>query len=135
VREKGGLSLQVVRLVGDHTERPLSGDAFHAGDRLRFIVDLPSAGHINVLGSEATGGMYVGWPTQEGGATLRSAGKRQELPGAVVLDSSVGRETIYLAFCPAAVGVPAVVCHAGAVGAPPSCPDGCALTPFVLDKK
>jgi hypothetical protein len=135
VRAKGGLALHVHRLINGRSQRVLSGDIFHPGDQLRFVVDLPSPGQINVLGIEEKGGLYVGWPSDASVSTLRSGGRGQELPGAVSLDGSLGREAIYLAHCPAAVGVPSVVCHTGGAGQPPACPQGCTLTPFILNKQ
>jgi len=133
-REKGGLSLSVFRLVNGRAQQALSGDHFVTGDRLRFVVDLPRAGQVAVLGVEGQGSLYVAWPS-DASATQRSAGKRQELPGAVALDGSIGKETLYLVLCPSTGPSPASACQAaGSVGAAPSCPPGCLQTPFVLNK-
>lgn len=137
VREKGARALYVYKLIGDRAERTVSGDHFKSGDQLRFVVDLPSPGHINVFGVEASGEIYVAWPRSEGVSTLRAAGKQQELPGAAALDNSGGRETLYLVHCPVTVGPPAVVCQIKNVhkpASPPSCPNDCVQTPFVLNK-
>jgi hypothetical protein len=133
-REKGGLSLSVFRLVEGRAQQAISGDHFVSGDRLRFVVDLPSAGQVAVLGVEGQGSLYVAWPSA-GTDAQRLAGKRQELPGAVALDSSTGRETLYLVLCPASGPAPATACQtSGSASAAPSCPRGCLLTPFVLNK-
>ena len=133
-REKGGLSLSVFRLVDGHAQQALSGDHFAAGDRLRFVVDLPSAGQVAVLGVESQGGLYVAWPTLPRD-TQRPAGKKQELPGAVALDASVGKETLYLVLCPSSGPAPSSACEAaGSVDAVPRCPRGCQLSAFVLNK-
>jgi len=133
-REKGGLSLSVFRLVDGHAQQALSGDHFAAGDRLRFVVDLPIAGQVAVLGVESQGGLYVAWPTLPRD-TQRPAGRKQELPGAVALDASVGKETLYLVLCPSSGPAPSSACEAaGNVDAPPRCPRGCQLSAFVLDK-
>ncbi len=130
-RMKGGLTLHVFRLAGEHAEEALSGDRFAPGDRLRFIVDLPSGGHVSVLGIEASGALYTAWPLEPGMQTRFAAGTGIELPGAVALDDQPGRETLYLVHCPIKVGTPA--CSLG-TGGKPSCPESCAMTPFVLDK-
>lgn len=135
VREKGGIALKVHRFASGGSQRVLSGERFVPGDRLRFVVDLPAAGHVNVLGVESSGSLYLAWPIEKGTATLRQAGSNQELPGAVVLDSSLGRETMYLVYCPQTVGVPSEICKTAGPGAPPACPPQCASTPFVLDKQ
>jgi hypothetical protein len=133
-REKGGLALQVYRLVGGQAQPALSGDTFRQGERLRFVVDLPAAGQVAVLGVEPGGGLYVAWP-QSPGDGPRSLGKRQELPGAVALDGSVGTEVLYLVLCPSDGKAPAESCKAAGAGLPPSCPVGCRLTPFVMNKQ
>lgn len=130
-RIKGGLALHVFRLAGEHASEALSGDPFAPGDRLRFTVDLPAEGHVSVLGVEASGALYTAWPLEAGVQTRFTAGNGIELPGAVALDDQPGRETLYLVHCPLPVGTP--VCTAGADGKP-SCPKGCAMTAFVLDK-
>lgn len=138
VREKGGLQLHVLRQQADGAQSAQSGDMFHAGDRVRFVIDLPAPGHVNVLGVEADGGMYVAWPSAPGVATLRDAGRAQVLPGAVELDGRPGRETLYLVRCPQAAGVPATQCRvstgsSGGMGQL-GCPPGCSTTAFVLNK-
>lgn len=130
-RMKGGLALHVFRLAGDHAEEALSGDRFAPGDRLRFSVDLPTEGHVSVLGIEAGGTLYTAWPLEPGMQTRFAAVNGIELPGAVVLDEQPGRETLYLVHCPLQVGTPACT---PSTGGKPSCPQGCAMTAFVLDK-
>lgn len=132
-REKGALALSVFRLQDGRAQQTISGDHFVTGDRIRFVVDLPTAGNVAVLGIEPKGGLYVAWPTQPRDAS-RPAGKAQELPGAVALDASVGKETLYLVLCPGKSVLPATACQAVLPGEPPTCPRGCQLTPFVLNK-
>jgi hypothetical protein len=134
-REKGGLGLHVYRLVNGQSESALSGAPFAAGDHLRFVVDLPSRGYVNILGVESSGNKYVAWPTAGEPTVVREAGPAQELPGAVLLDSSVGKETLYLVTCPETVGAPSERCTASATGELLTCPVGCERTPFVLDKR
>lgn len=131
-RLKGAAALHVFRLRADHAEEVLSGEPFSPGDRLRFTVDLPTEGHVKVLGVEASGALYTAWPLDPGVQTRFAAGHGIELSGAVSLDAQPGRETLYLVHCPLAVGAP--VCTATASGARPVCPEACTLTPFVLDK-
>ncbi len=135
LRTKGGLELRVFRLGPRGSEERLSGDRFRAGDRLRFVVDLPRAGLVAVLGVDRGGALYTAWP--QAGATpaeaRREAGQRQELPGAVALDAAPGPETLWLVHCPKAPGPAA--CAARGPDAPPVCPSGCVLRRFVLDKE
>jgi len=136
VRAGGRLALHVQRIRGGAAEEVPSGARFAPGDTLRFVVDLPADGHVAVVGLGAGGRLYTAWPVAgAGGAaqTLRSAGARQELPGAVSLDDSRGRETLYVVYCPVAVGPP--VCRApGAAGGPPAGRDGWAPATCARDK-
>jgi hypothetical protein len=111
VRAKGGLSLRVFRLHDGHAEEVRSGERFAAGDRLRFVVDLPSEGFVRVLDVEEHGGVSVAWPLQQGVSGRLPAGSEVPLEGAVQLDQSAGRETLYLVHCPLSTGEP--VCARG----------------------
>jgi hypothetical protein len=132
-RMKGALALHVFRLAGDHAEATVSGGAFSPGDRLRFAVDLPAEGHVAVLGVEASGALYTAWPLGPEAGTRLPAGNGQELPGAVSLDAQPGRETLYLVHCPVKVGPPR--CTSRGANAAPACPEGCASTAFLLEKR
>lgn len=135
-REKGGLALHVFRQVGEGSAEVISGDTFRPGDRIRFVVDLNRPGLINVLGVESGGALYVAWPQGQGSSSvLYGEGKGQALPGAVVLDDSVGREMLYLVSCPQSVGTPAAHCKSIDAATQPSCPAGCSQSVFVLNKK
>lgn len=156
VRAKGGLGLHVYRHRGGPGNDPssgpnnspnsgpaapdssgqatLSGERFAPGDRLRFVVDLPTSGQVSIVGIEASGSLYVAWPSPGSPEpTLRPAGKGQELPGAVALDSSQGRETLYLVHCPPAGPPPQ--CTAQGAEARPQCGAGCTLVSFILNKE
>ncbi|HZI14521.1 MAG TPA: hypothetical protein VE153_29405 [Myxococcus sp.] len=132
-RLKGPLGLRVFRLAGEHAEEMVSGAAFAPGDRLRFTVDLPGGGHVAVLGVEASGALYTAWPLEAGATTRFEAGSGLELPGAVALDAQPGRETLYLVHCPLEVGPPR--CASRGAGSAPECPEGCATTSFLLEKR
>ena len=147
VRAKGGLGLHVYRYRDGHSDSPpagpaeqatggqeaLSGERFAPGDRLRFVVDLPTSGQVSIVGIEAAGGLYLAWPSPGSTEpTLRPAGKGQELPGAVALDSSPGRETLYLVHCPQASTPPQ--CTSQGAKERPQCGTGCAMVSFVIDK-
>lgn len=133
VRAKGALKLMVFRQVASGAVEAISGDAFHAGDRLKFKVTLPAKGQVRVVGIDATGTLYTAWPLPEhaGTSTTLDAADALPLPGAIALDDSPGAEQLHLVHCPPEVE-PA--CQAAGVGAPPVCPPACATTPFTLNK-
>ena len=99
------------------------------------MVDLDRRGQVHVLGVESSGALYVAWPQVPQSPVIYDAGKAQALPGAVDLDHSVGRESLYLVSCPESVGSPAVVCKSNGPATAPSCPPGCSQSVFVLNKK
>jgi RNA polymerase sigma factor (sigma-70 family) len=129
VRSKGSVVLRVFRQSGQGAEELLSGAVVHPGDRLRFVVGLPAAGYVFIVGREGSGKLYRAWPLNGEASAARDAGANQELPGAVALDASLGKETLYLVQCAQV----AAGCTSAADGI--SCPDTCAQTPFVLRKE
>jgi hypothetical protein len=140
LRAKGSLGLHVYRQRAERTEEMSSGDRFHAGDHLRFAVDLPKAEYVSIWGIDGRGELYAAWPLpplpSAGEAvqpdTQRPAGQAQQLPGAVTLDDSPGEESLYLVACPLKASL--VACVSRGVGRPPICPAGCSLTQFRLKK-
>jgi hypothetical protein len=132
-RLKGGPVLHVYRQVGDHSEEAISGARFQRGDRLRFAVDLPAAGALRIVGVEASGTLYTAWPMEQGTRSEQKAGVGVELPGAVELDATVGRETLYAVLCTSAGDL--AQCRSQGPATAPSCPAGCAMTPFTLEKE
>lgn len=145
VREKGGFGLHVYRQRGEGAEEMLSGERFRPGDRLRFGVDLPTEGHLSIVGIDERGELYTAWPLPASGPaqpvensadlrpdTQRPAGKGQTLPGAVTLDESPGDEALYLVTCPISKGAP--TCRSQGPGREPACQDGCAQLRFVIKK-
>lgn len=133
VRSKGAPILHVYLRRGERQEEVLSGARFQPGDGVRFVVDLPAAGQVVIVGVEASGTLYTAWPREkEVTRSALPAGKAQALPGGMTLDESTGRETLYLVHCPAATVTP--VCQSRGSREQPACPAGCALSAFVLDK-
>jgi len=100
LRLKGKAGLRVYRESGGRVEEMASGGRVHAGDRLRFRVDLPVDGHLMVVGQENSGDTYPCFPAEGMPESRRfSAGFQGELPGAVRLDGSSGEERLILLLC------------------------------------
>ncbi len=129
VRIKGKATLRVFRHRDGKSEETRSGDAFAAGDRIKFVVDLPSAGALSVYGVDAKGALYTAWPMDAQPQSL-ALGKGQTLPGAAELDDSKGSEQLYLVHCPGSEAPPK--CSKAAKGL--SCPEGCTQSRFELRK-
>jgi len=100
IRMKGNLTLKVQRSRGGLVDTVASGEQFQAGDRLRFEVLTPKAGHLLILGKESGGDVYVVYPLKGEGQSAAKPKGRQELPEAVELDGSGGTESLYAIFCP-----------------------------------
>jgi hypothetical protein len=133
LRTKGSATLHVFRQKGQGSEELVSGSTAAAGDRIRFTVDLPSRSSVRVVGIQADGQLYSAWPLAEDAeAQVLSAGHGHPLDGAEQLDDSAGHETLYLVTCPPAMKH--VSCTSRGAGAEPSCPTGCTLSPFVMEK-
>lgn len=132
MRSKGGMGLSVFVERDGTVTRARSGESFRAGERLRFELDLQESTDIMILGREASGRVYAAFPSlgTETGSQRLEPGPDQLLPGAVILDASTGRETLYLVGCNTPFDSEEIeITERGA-----RAPEGCSLTPFVLDK-
>ena len=132
LRPKGTVGLSVFVEREGRVEAATSGDDFHPGERLRFEIDLPRDAEVLIVGREASGRMYNAFPV--GVDVVRSQpfrlGADQVLPGAVLLDASLGRETLYLVICKTPFDSRQVKLKEGRI----ETPTGCSTTPFVLNK-
>lgn len=133
VRIKGALKLMVFRQVDGGATEAISGAVFRPGEHLKFKVSLPAPGRVRIVGIDAAGALYTAWPLPEhaDAETTLPAGDARELPGAIALDDAPGPERLHLVLCPPDVEP---VCRSAGAGAPPVCPEGCATTPFTLNK-
>ena len=100
VRMKGSLSLVVHRDRAGAATQMMSGEPVGEGDQLRFEVTTGGAGHLMILGREASGAAYLVYPMSAGGRSAPHSAGRHALPGSVVLDASQGRERLFAIFCP-----------------------------------
>lgn len=132
VRSKGGVGLTVFVERHGQVVQGRSGDIFHPGDRLRFEVDSSRPLEIMILGREASGRVFPAFPlgAERGRSQPLASGTNQVLPGAVALDESSGRETLYLVGCPRPFGKADL--RMGQDGL--DLPDGCSTDRFVLEK-
>lgn len=131
-RMKGTVGLTVYIERGGLVSEASSGTRFRPGDRLRFEVDLPTDSHLVIVGRESSGRQYNAFPvgTEAVGSSHMQRGVDQLLPGAVVLDESLGREVLYLVSCKQAFRSSDVRVHENGV----QTPGGCLTAPFVLVK-
>ena len=132
IRAKGGFGMRIFRERRGRVESVLSGETFHPGDRLRFMVDLPRAGHLMIVGMEHSGRLYPCYPA-DGSSTSRrvEAGSGQVLAGAVRLDESVGEEWIFAVLCEGPFSIEKLRA-AGDGGI--EVPEGCVTRSFKMNK-
>lgn len=105
VRGKGAGTLALIARNPDGTiERVLPGDALAPGDAIRFEVRTSEPAVVAVLGIDAAGAVtpYVEEVAIE-------AGGPQVLPGAILLDETLGPERIVALFCREPIGRAALV--------------------------
>lgn len=96
-----GLDLRVYRERAGHVASTMSGDMFRPGDRLRFEVDVPSDGHMLVVGVESDGDLFRCYPNDRDESVPVEASSGLLLSDAIELDSSTGHEVLHLVVCDA----------------------------------
>ncbi len=121
IRAKGGPGLHVFVHRDGRAQEAVSGDTFHAGEVLRFVVDAKTAGHGLILYQDSKGAQSTAWPLGAEASVPVAAGDKQELEGGVELDQSAGRERLTFVLCPQPFTVDQI---------PPTCP----RTAFELEK-
>jgi hypothetical protein len=93
IRVRGGLSVKVAVLRDGRAALIESPARLHPGDQLRLAIDDPAGGYPTVLIEEAAGGVSVAYRAEEVG---RLGPGSHTLPGSLRLDSTLGRERIYV---------------------------------------
>jgi len=88
------ISLVVHRASGDSSTRLSTGDAVHAGDRIRFEINAGKPGFVAIIGIDGTGQPTIYHP-DHGTAPVAFDPKEHLLPGAIELDATPGDEKFY----------------------------------------
>lgn len=101
VRTKGTVGFDVLVERNGVVRRAVPNEELRAGDHLRFEVDLTEEAHVMIVGVEANGALYNAFPATTSVAVSREMAKGQDqvLPGAVELDETLGKESLYLVSC------------------------------------
>jgi len=106
-REKGMSTLAldvVVRHADGHIEALAPDGRVRAGDAIRFLVTTPRPGHLVVLGLDAAGTVSV--YVADGDQPLSiERGRKQAMPGSIVLDATPGAERLVALECDARFSV------------------------------
>ena len=117
-RAKGAAFVfETVARHGDGSiEQVFDGTVLHPNDQIRFVITSfekgPAAAHLAIVGLDSAGHVSTYFPpTGENREDLLSAG-RHELPGSVILDTTLGSEAIVALVCRQSLD-PATLTRAG----------------------
>jgi len=87
-----GTSLAFFRQRGGEVAHGVSGDAFFAGDALRFVISSGSPGYFLLVGVEPSGKVVAYHPYGGSESAPIAVGREIALPGSLILDESKGVE-------------------------------------------
>lgn len=131
VRVKGGFAFEVHAYDGQASRLLVDGDAVAAKERLGFRVKSDTAGHLLILGRDATGSVWLAYPQQNQGASVAfNSTPLRDLKQAITLDATPGDERLTALLCTA----PTDAKTAGPVLARGETPDGCRLRQITIRK-
>jgi hypothetical protein len=94
-RVKGPLVLEAFCKRGERTFPVASGDAFQAGDRLRFAYSKPASGYLMIFGVDDGRAVFPYYPDGKLGGLPVQPGARVMLPDSIELDDHRGKERIF----------------------------------------
>jgi hypothetical protein len=107
----------------------------HPGDQLRFGFDGPPAGcHVALLGRDAGGKATAYFPDRGTAAAPLPASADGLLPYSIVLDRTLGPETIYALYCQQAVALPPLQSALGRSASTIVWPPSCQIEQIQLEK-
>ena len=125
------ISLVVHRASGDGSTRLATGDAVHAGDRIRFEINVGKSGFVAIIGIDGTGQPTIYHP-DHGTAPVAFDPKEHLLPGAIELDATPGDEKFFAIYGERPFAFDVVV---PALATGTSLPPGLSKAEVVLQKK
>ena len=110
-----------------------SDDIVFPEDTLQMFYHTKSAGYLAILSRDGAGVVSRYFDDEQGNAVAVMAGFEQSVPHSIILDDTLGRETIRTLFCPTAFVLAPLTkaLERDQLAAPP----GCSLDTFVIDKR
>jgi hypothetical protein len=108
VRSKGAGHLELFVEHGGAIRAAGPGEVVAPGDRLQFAYSTTELQFLAIIGIDATGSAEVYYPSNDAAAAI-SIGEHVTLDRSIVLDDSVGTETIYGLFCARPTALAAVL--------------------------
>lgn len=98
VRIKGDLTAAIFARRGDRQWQVSGDDWLAPGDEVRFVYTAPHPGYLYVVGADAALKMTLYDPPDMSPRQVEQ-GQKQEVPGSVVLDATMGHERIMVLLC------------------------------------
>ncbi|KYF90842.1 hypothetical protein BE20_16355, partial [Sorangium cellulosum] len=134
-RIKGGsgrIGFYVAR--GDALSPGGPGEVVHPNDRLQFTYSTVDAGFFALLSVDGARKASVYFPAGDVAAPIQP-GEQVPLPSSVVLDETLGAETVYGLFCESPVALEPLRAALEAAPERPPAPEGCRVDRVSLDKR
>ncbi|WP_437313852.1 DUF4384 domain-containing protein [Sorangium sp. So ce385] len=134
-RIKGGsgrIGFYVAR--GDALAPGGPGEVVHPNDRLQFTYSTVDAGFFALLSVDGARKASVYFPAGDVAAPIEP-GEQVPLPSSVVLDETLGAETVYGLFCETPVALEPLRAALEAAPERPPAPEGCRVDRVSLDKR
>ena len=133
-RTKGGFSVDfVVRREGRVFEGQ-TGEVVLPGDALRFSYSSVREGHLAILSVDGAQAVSVYYPATSSAEPVRS-GSQQDLDSSVVLDDTLGRETVFAVLCERSTPIATLKRALEQARDNPRFPAGCEVDRIELDKR
>lgn len=132
-RTKGGARLGFFVRRDGRTFEGGPGQTLHPGDALRFHYAAPEDTWLAVLGVDAAGTISVYHPPGEFTARV-SAGGDRGLDGSVILDGTLGEESIVGVFCAKTQAIATLVAALESDPRAPKLPAGCTHDRLAVEK-
>ncbi|WP_437934608.1 DUF4384 domain-containing protein [Sorangium sp. So ce341] len=134
-RIKGGsgrIGFYVAR--GDALAPGGPGEVVHPNDRLQFTYSTVDAGFFALLSVDGARKASVYFPAGDVAAPIQP-GEQVPLPSSVVLDGTLGAETVYGLFCESPVALEPLRAALESAPERPPAPEGCRVDRVSLDKR
>ncbi|WP_437721125.1 DUF4384 domain-containing protein [Sorangium sp. So ce861] len=128
----GRIGFYVAR--GDALSPGGPGEVVHPNDRLQFTYSTVDAGFFALLSVDGARKASVYFPAGDVAALIQP-GEQVPLPSSVVLDETLGAETVYGLFCDAPVALEPLRAALESAPERPPAPAGCRVDRVSLDKR
>jgi hypothetical protein len=131
-RVKGSAHIAVFVVRNGVARAAAPGEIVHPGDALQITYTAAAPGHLAILSRDGAGVGSI-YFDDAGRAAAIAPGQDVSLPHSIVLDDTLGRETLYALFCARAVELEPL--RQSLERAPLTPPEGCRAEALALEKR